>query len=79
MYLVIVLEIECFAWSCVFQIVFFIGTLFNECINIVLKHWIQEPRPMTRAQIWTEYGMPASHSQFMCFFTQYVLLFILIR
>lgn len=60
-------------------IVFFIGTLFNECINIALKHWIQEPRPMSRAQIWTEYGMPSSHSQFMCFFTQYVLLFILIR
>lgn len=60
-------------------IVFFIGTLVNEAINIVLKHWIQEARPVSRAQIWTEYGMPSSHAQFMCFFTQYVLLFIFIR
>ncbi|EAA08176.3 AGAP002666-PA [Anopheles gambiae str. PEST] len=60
-------------------IVFFLGTLVNECLNILLKHWIQEPRPVSRAQIWTEYGMPSSHSQFMCFFATYVLLFIFIR
>ncbi|XP_058823956.1 dolichyldiphosphatase 1-like [Topomyia yanbarensis] len=60
-------------------IVFFVGTLFNEGINIFLKHWIREPRPVNRSQIWTEYGMPSSHSQCMCFFAQYVLLFIFIR
>ncbi|XP_039432555.1 dolichyldiphosphatase 1-like [Culex pipiens pallens] len=60
-------------------IVFFIGTLVNESINMVLKHWIQEPRPVSRAQVWNEYGMPSSHAQFMFFFTQYVLLFIFIR
>ncbi|XP_053694663.1 dolichyldiphosphatase 1-like [Sabethes cyaneus] len=60
-------------------IVFFIGTLFNEGVNIILKHCIQEPRPVNRSQIWTEYGMPSSHSQCMCFFAQYVLLFIFIR
>lgn len=60
-------------------IVFFIGTLVNELINALLKHWIKDPRPVSRSQIWTEYGMPSSHSQFMCFFAQYVLLFIFIR
>uniref|UniRef100_A0A2M4BXD6 Dolichyldiphosphatase n=1 Tax=Anopheles marajoara TaxID=58244 RepID=A0A2M4BXD6_9DIPT len=60
-------------------IVFFAGTLVNESINMILKHWIQEPRPVSRAQIWNEYGMPSSHSQFMCFFATYVLLFIFIR
>ncbi|XP_058129958.1 dolichyldiphosphatase 1-like [Anopheles ziemanni] len=60
-------------------IVFFLGTLVNECFNMILKHWIKEPRPVSRAQIWTEYGMPSSHSQFMCFFATYVLLFIFIR
>ncbi|XP_055642935.1 dolichyldiphosphatase 1-like [Toxorhynchites rutilus septentrionalis] len=60
-------------------IVFFIGTLLNECINALLKHCIKEPRPVSRSQIWNEYGMPSSHSQFMCFFAQYVLLFIFIR
>ncbi|GAB0087825.1 Dolichyldiphosphatase [Sergentomyia squamirostris] len=58
---------------------FFLGILQNEFFNKILKHTIQEPRPVLRANPYTEYGMPSSHSQFMCFFSTYVLLFVLIR
>lgn len=60
-------------------ITFFMGTLINESINMILKYIIKEPRPVFRAQIYTEYGMPSSHAQFICFFAIYVLLFVLIR
>ncbi|XP_059608815.1 dolichyldiphosphatase 1-like [Phlebotomus argentipes] len=58
---------------------FFLGMLLNEFFNKILKHTIQEPRPVLREHPYTEYGMPSSHSQFMCFFSTYVLLFVLIR
>ncbi|XP_031640068.1 dolichyldiphosphatase 1-like [Contarinia nasturtii] len=60
-------------------IAFFIGTLVNEVSNIILKHWIREPRPINRVHIGTEFGMPSSHSQFIWFFSTYVTLFIFIR
>ncbi|CAD7089451.1 unnamed protein product [Hermetia illucens] len=60
-------------------ITFFCGTLINEALNQVLKHLIREPRPIERANLYTEYGMPSSHSQFAWFFATYVTLFVLIR
>lgn len=61
------------------QITFFFGTLLNELINKILKHWIKEPRPVDRLHIGEEYGMPSSHSQFIWFFSIYVTLFVLLR
>lgn len=60
-------------------ITFFLGTLLNEIFNMILKYWIKQPRPVFRTEMYSEYGMPSSHSQFMCFFASYVLLFVLIR
>ncbi|XP_065332921.1 dolichyldiphosphatase 1-like [Cloeon dipterum] len=60
-------------------ITFFIGTATNELLNFILKHTICEARPMARSSLYTEYGMPSSHSQFMWFFALYCALFILIR
>ncbi|XP_026461833.1 dolichyldiphosphatase 1-like [Ctenocephalides felis] len=52
-------------------ITFFIGTLCNEFLNMTLKMWIQQPRPVVRKGFYSEYGMPSSHAQFMCFFSTY--------
>uniref|UniRef100_A0A1B0CT93 Dolichyldiphosphatase 1 n=1 Tax=Lutzomyia longipalpis TaxID=7200 RepID=A0A1B0CT93_LUTLO len=60
-------------------IFFFLGLLLNELVNKILKTTIGEPRPLVRPNPSTEYGMPSNHSQFMCFFSTYVLLFVLIR
>ncbi|XP_023954715.1 dolichyldiphosphatase 1 [Bicyclus anynana] len=60
-------------------IAFFIGTLINEVLNIVLKHIICESRPLIRGHLYNEYGMPSSHSQFVWFFSIYVLYFFIIR
>jgi len=60
-------------------ITFFIGLLFNEALNAVLKHIIKQPRPMSRDNMYNEYGMPSSHSQFMWFFSIYMFLFIWVR
>lgn len=40
---------------------------------------IREPRPVDRLHTYNEYGMPSNHSQFVGFFSTYVLLFVLIR
>ncbi|VVC91881.1 unnamed protein product [Leptidea sinapis] len=55
------------------------GTLINELINIILKHTICENRPLVRSNLYNEYGMPSSHSQFMWFFSFYVLYFFIFR
>lgn len=62
-------------------ITFLLGLIFNEIVNIILKYIIQEPRPLHRnsRNISVPYGMPSSHSQFMWFFTIYVLCFVIIR
>ncbi|CAG9567037.1 unnamed protein product [Danaus chrysippus] len=60
-------------------IAFFIGTLINEALNIVLKHLICESRPLARGHLYNEYGMPSSHAQFTWFFSIYVLYFFIIR
>ncbi|XP_011689182.1 PREDICTED: dolichyldiphosphatase 1-like isoform X1 [Wasmannia auropunctata] len=60
-------------------IAFAIGLAINECINYVLKHTIRQPRPMKRDGLYTEYGMPSTHAQFMWFFAAYATLFIYFR
>ena len=61
------------------QIVFFSGMVINEVVNFLLKHTICEARPMRRDVLYSEYGMPSSHAQFMWFFTAYMVLFVCIR
>ncbi|XP_068621136.1 dolichyldiphosphatase 1-like isoform X2 [Battus philenor] len=58
---------------------FFFGTLFNELLNIILKHLICEARPLARGHLYNEYGMPSSHAQYIWFFSIYVLYFFVIR
>ncbi|KAK7095452.1 dolichyldiphosphatase 1-like [Littorina saxatilis] len=59
---------------------FFLGLLCNECLNWFLKHLIREARPRRgRQNLYTEFGMPSSHSQFIWFFTTYLIFFIWIR
>ncbi|KAJ8688637.1 hypothetical protein QAD02_024432 [Eretmocerus hayati] len=60
-------------------IAFFGGVVGNEIINYVLKHTIQEPRPMRRDGLYSEYGMPSTHAQFMWFFAAYMTLFVIFR
>ncbi|KAG8231784.1 hypothetical protein J437_LFUL011884 [Ladona fulva] len=60
-------------------IAFFIGTMVNELLNLILKHTICEARPLHRNALYTEYGMPSSHSQFMWFFAVYVIYFVFWR
>ncbi|XP_063234737.1 dolichyldiphosphatase 1-like [Bacillus rossius redtenbacheri] len=60
-------------------ITFFLGTGLNEVLNLILKHTFCEARPIHRNALYTEYGMPSSHSQFMWFFSTYVLYFVFIR
>ncbi|XP_076455059.1 dolichyldiphosphatase 1-like [Babylonia areolata] len=59
---------------------FLTGLVLDEAFNWVLKHLIQEGRPKRdRSNLYTEYGMPSSHSQFMWFFATYMTFFIWIR
>ncbi|KAJ4438063.1 hypothetical protein ANN_14002 [Periplaneta americana] len=60
-------------------ITFFFGTTLNEILNLVLKYTFCEARPMQRSALYTEYGMPSSHSQFMWFFATYMVYFVFIR
>lgn len=61
-------------------IFFFIGTVLNEAINWILKHCIKELRPCHGREIlFSEYGMPSNHAQFMWFFATYMAFFLLIR
>lgn len=65
----------------IFQISFFVGVILNEICNTVLKHILCEPRPLARNKnlLYSEYGMPSAHSQFMWFFVSYMLYFTFIR
>ncbi|KAG1682496.1 Dolichyldiphosphatase 1 [Nymphon striatum] len=61
-------------------ICFLSGNVINEIISLILKYTIRQPRPtLSKGILYTEYGMPSSHSQFMWFFAIYFSLFILIR
>ncbi|CAH1271482.1 DOLPP1 [Branchiostoma lanceolatum] len=59
---------------------FLAGILLNEAVNWVLKHLIREPRPCRgHSVVFSEYGMPSSHAQFMWFFSTYIVLFLYVR
>ncbi|XP_018321953.1 dolichyldiphosphatase 1 isoform X2 [Agrilus planipennis] len=60
-------------------ITFFLGTVCSEILNYLIKHAIREPRPKVRPDDAVEYGMPSSHSQFVWFFSTYVVYFVFIR
>ncbi|CAN0389305.1 unnamed protein product [Lampetra fluviatilis] len=76
-------------------IAFMCGLLVNEGLNWVIKHVIREPRPnrgegrrfsppppptsRLREALFTEYGMPSSHAQFVWFFAVYSFLFLYFR
>ncbi|XP_006818673.1 dolichyldiphosphatase 1-like [Saccoglossus kowalevskii] len=61
-------------------ITFFGGLLVNEIVNWVLKNIIRQPRPCREHEVvFSEYGMPSNHSQFMWFFGVYLVLFVYIR
>nr|ACO15252.1 Dolichyldiphosphatase 1 [Caligus clemensi] len=53
-----------------------IGIILNTLLNALLERTIKEPRPLKREEIFEEYGMPSSHSQYMWFFYFYFVLFI---
>ncbi|XP_032905236.1 dolichyldiphosphatase 1 isoform X2 [Amblyraja radiata] len=63
------------------SISFLCGLVLNEILNWVIKNVIKEPRPCQGAHrnLFTEYGMPSSHSQFIWFFSIYSLLFLYLR
>lgn len=47
-----------------------LGQLLNEASNLTLKNLIRQARPLNNIYhnyIYTDYGMPSSHSQFMAF------------
>ncbi|CAG5122414.1 unnamed protein product [Candidula unifasciata] len=59
---------------------FLVGLGLDEILNLLIKHAIREPRPLRgRHNLYTEYGMPSSHAQFMWFFSSYFTLFLLVR
>ncbi|KAG8199408.1 hypothetical protein JTE90_000276 [Oedothorax gibbosus] len=61
-------------------IAFFAGIVLNEAINWICKHSIKELRPCHGREIlYSEYGMPSNHAQFMWFFASYMAFFLLIR
>lgn len=60
-----------------------LGITLNCCLNVLLKHIWKEPRPTAvpprKESIFSTYGMPSEHSQFMWFFAIYLMLFIRVR
>uniref|UniRef100_A0A3P8U269 Dolichyldiphosphatase n=1 Tax=Amphiprion percula TaxID=161767 RepID=A0A3P8U269_AMPPE len=60
---------------------FFGGLLLNEIVNWLLKNILREPRPCAGAHstLYSEYGMPSNHSQFIWFFVVYFFLFLYLR
>lgn len=61
-------------------VMFLLGQLTNEILNMVLKNVIREQRPaVTATHTPKSFGMPSSHSQFQSFFTVFAILFIVFR
>ena len=63
---------------------FGVGTILNGVLNYVLKHTVKESRPTDISnrlptKLWEQYGWPSSHSQFMCFVSFYLVLFLHLR
>jgi len=66
----------------VHTMMFFLGILLNEAVNMVLKRYFQEARPCRpgdEAFLYSKHGMPSSHCQFMSFFAAYLILFAYMR
>ncbi|MCL4131479.1 UNVERIFIED_CONTAM: hypothetical protein GTU68_025246 [Idotea baltica] len=53
--------------------------LICEGSNLILKNIIAQPRPHVRESLYTEFGMPSSHSQMSWFFATYCILFVIFR
>ncbi|OWA54343.1 putative Dolichyldiphosphatase 1 [Hypsibius exemplaris] len=59
---------------------FFAGTLLNEAVNFILKRGLGHLRPCTdRKHHGSKYAMPSNHSQFVWFFSVYLVLFLFVR
>merc|ERR1712029_513798 len=63
-----------------------LGMLLNLVLNYGLKHYLKQPRPNNASNhlrdstgLNEEYGMPSCHSQFILFFSIYMLLFVKYR
>jgi len=66
----------------VHTMMFFLGILVNETINMALKRYFKEPRPCRPGDesfLYTKHGMPSSHAQFMSFFALYLTFFAYVR
>lgn len=61
----------------------FIGFLFTEAINYILKNVIRQPRPMldrhTSRGSFSKYGMPSDHSQISFYLATFVILLVIFR
>jgi dolichyldiphosphatase len=55
-------------------ITFFLGTLVNECFNLVLKHWFKQPRPLLRENMYSGYGMVGSKRKKLSTISIYLIL-----
>ncbi|ORZ19850.1 hypothetical protein BCR42DRAFT_459959 [Absidia repens] len=56
----------------VVSILMLLGQLTNELVNALLKEYFQISRPYDH--LGTGYGMPSSHSQFVWYFTTFVII-----
>lgn len=66
----------------VHTILLFLGILLNEMVNMGMKSYFKAPRPCRPGDdklLYSKFGMPSSHAQFMCFFATYMLCFAYIR
>jgi len=66
----------------VHTMMFFVGIILSEAVNLGLKSYLREPRPCRPGDemlLYSKYGMPSAHCQFMCFFAAYLILFAYIR
>eukprot|EP00039_Didymoeca_costata_P009068 m.120118 g.120118 ORF g.120118 m.120118 type:complete len:233 (+) comp14347_c0_seq2:165-863(+) len=54
-----------------------IGLIVDERLNAIIKNITKQPRPARgEGPIWSEYGMPSSHTEFMFFLATYVTLWL---
>lgn len=63
-------------------VMFLLGQLTNEMLNMLLKNTIREQRPENAIRAMHTphtYGMPSNHSQFQSFFTTFSILFVIMR
>eukprot|EP00246_Nothoceros_aenigmaticus_P009016 TRINITY_DN24304_c0_g1_i1.p1 TRINITY_DN24304_c0_g1~~TRINITY_DN24304_c0_g1_i1.p1 ORF type:complete len:267 (-),score=15.15 TRINITY_DN24304_c0_g1_i1:481-1206(-) len=60
---------------------FALGIAVSEILNLIIKDWVKQDRPTTCAllEMCDSHGWPSSHSQFMCFFSTYMMLLALRR